>query len=104
MGHSLSDDAAYQLGLREYSKRAGVTTLVTSEDKDEESVLERISSLPPGVVNVETECRLEVEERISEEGESGSGKKEADGESEETKRESADLGLWRMDSIRRSVG
>lgn len=71
--------------------------MVTSEDKDDEGALERISSLPPGVVNVEIEHKLEVEDRISEE-ELGKG---GDEESAETRRGSGDLGLWRMDSIRR---
>ena len=52
------------MGLREYSKSVGVTTVVTAaavgKEVDEEMVFERINSMPPNVVNVETEYVREV--------------------------------------------
>tara|TARA_R110002060_G_scaffold27138_4_gene36877 strand:+ start:367 stop:627 length:261 start_codon:yes stop_codon:yes gene_type:complete len=52
---------AYHMGLRDLSRKSGVTTLVTAKDYDDLE-LERISTLPPNVVTIETEHIREVSE------------------------------------------
>ncbi|KAF4630354.1 hypothetical protein G7Y89_g7792 [Cudoniella acicularis] len=57
----VSEVSAYELGLSEYLKKGGVTTLVTaSKDRDDE--MEGIKSMPPNVITVESRCVREVEE------------------------------------------
>lgn len=64
----ISDLGAYELGLKEYSKKGRVTTLVTaSRDRDDDYDLEKINSLPPNCVTVETEHIRKVEDLIVEE-------------------------------------
>ena len=52
---------AYHLGLRDLSRKSGVTTFVTAKDYDDLE-LERINTLPPNVVTIETEHTREVSE------------------------------------------
>jgi hypothetical protein len=56
----LSELAAYELGLREWQKVAGITTVVTAKEPDDELGLDRINSIPPNVVTVETAHMREV--------------------------------------------
>lgn len=49
------------MGLRDLSRKSGVTTLVTAKDYDDLE-LERINSMPPNVVTIETEHTREVSE------------------------------------------
>jgi hypothetical protein len=50
------------LGLSEYTKRGGVTTLVTATKDVDEDELERVQSIiPPNVITVESEHVVEVE-------------------------------------------
>ncbi len=56
---ALSDIEIYHQGLREFSKTAGVTTIVTAKDYDDLE-LDRINSMPPNVVSVETKHTREV--------------------------------------------
>ena len=68
----ISDPGAYEIGLREYSKKGRVTTLVTaSRDRDDDYNLEKINSLPPNCVTVETEHIRKVEELVIEEADLG---------------------------------
>jgi hypothetical protein len=56
----LSELAAYELGLREWQKVAGVSTVVTAKEPDDELDLDRINRIPPNVVTVETAHVREV--------------------------------------------
>lgn len=56
----LSELEAYELGLREWQKVVGVTTVVTAKEPDDELPLDRINSIPPNVVTVETAHVREV--------------------------------------------
>lgn len=54
--------AAYELGLREWQRVAGgVTTIVTAKEPGDELALDRITSIPPNVVTVESAYVREVE-------------------------------------------
>ncbi|KAG4438874.1 hypothetical protein IFR05_005663 [Cadophora sp. M221] len=55
----ISDMEAYHMGLRDLSRKSGVTTMVTAKDYDDLE-LERINSMPPNVVTIETEYTMEV--------------------------------------------
>ncbi|KAL2069572.1 hypothetical protein VTL71DRAFT_14251 [Oculimacula yallundae] len=55
----ISDMEAYHMGLRDLSRKSGVTTMVTAKDYDDLE-LERINSMPPNVVTIETEHTREV--------------------------------------------
>ncbi|KAH6713901.1 hypothetical protein BKA61DRAFT_689243 [Leptodontidium sp. MPI-SDFR-AT-0119] len=57
----ISDMEAYHMGLRDLSRKSGVTTMVTAKDYDDLE-LERINSMPPNVVTIETEHTMEVSE------------------------------------------
>jgi len=48
-----SELAGYELGLREWQKTVGVTTVVTAKEPDDELGVDRINSIPPNVVTVE---------------------------------------------------
>ncbi|KAH8684774.1 hypothetical protein BGZ60DRAFT_427121 [Tricladium varicosporioides] len=52
--------SASEIGLSEYLKRGGVTTLVTAKEMEDGGDLERINSMPPNVITVESECVREV--------------------------------------------
>ena len=57
----LSELAAYELGLREWQKLTGVTTVVTAKEPEHETEVDRISSIPPeGAITVETAHVREV--------------------------------------------
>jgi hypothetical protein len=56
----LSEIAAYELGLREWRKATGVTTVVSAKEPDDELALDRISTIPPNVVTIETAHIREV--------------------------------------------
>lgn len=57
----LSELAAYELGIREWQKLTGVTTVVTAKEPDHETEVDRISSIPPqGAIAVETAHVREV--------------------------------------------
>ncbi|KAH8791908.1 hypothetical protein BGZ57DRAFT_872647 [Hyaloscypha finlandica] len=56
----LSEIAAYELGLREWQKATGVTTIVSAKEPDDELALDRISTIPPNVVTIETAHVREV--------------------------------------------
>ncbi|PMD35240.1 hypothetical protein L207DRAFT_516175 [Hyaloscypha variabilis F] len=56
----LAELAAYERGLREWQRMTGVTTVVTAKDADDEMGLDRISSIPPNVIGVETAHVREV--------------------------------------------
>jgi hypothetical protein len=55
-----SELAAYELGLREWQRVTGVTTIVTAKEPDDEMALDRISNIPPNVVTIETAHVREV--------------------------------------------
>ncbi|CZS96658.1 uncharacterized protein RCO7_14420 [Rhynchosporium graminicola] len=55
----ISDMEAYHMGLRDLSRKSGVTTMVTAKDYDDLE-LKRINSMPPNVVTIETEHTREV--------------------------------------------
>ncbi len=51
----LSELAAYELGLREWQRLTGVTTVVTAKEPDHEVEVDRISRIPSqGAITVET--------------------------------------------------
>ena len=56
------------IGLSEYTKRGGVTTLVTATRDTDEDELSRVQSeIPPNVITVDSEHVVEIEqERVSE--------------------------------------
>jgi len=56
----LSEIAAYELGLREWREATGVTTVVSAKEPDDELALDRISTIPPNVVTIETAHIREV--------------------------------------------
>jgi hypothetical protein len=57
----LSELAAYELGLREWSEMTGVTTVVTAKEPEHEMEVDRISSIPPqGAIAVDTAHVREV--------------------------------------------
>ncbi|KAH6679673.1 hypothetical protein B0J14DRAFT_650057 [Halenospora varia] len=56
----VSSAPASEIGLSEYLKRGGVTTLVTAKDMEDGGELERMNSMPPNVITVESECVREV--------------------------------------------
>ncbi|CZS92660.1 uncharacterized protein RAG0_03203 [Rhynchosporium agropyri] len=55
----ISDMEAYHMGLRDLSRKSGVTTMVTAKDYDDLE-LKRINSMPPNMVTIETEHTREV--------------------------------------------
>ncbi|KAK0120007.1 hypothetical protein ONS95_011425 [Cadophora gregata] len=57
----ISDMEAYHMNLRDLSRKSGVTTMVSAKDFDDLE-LERINTLPPNVVTIETEHTMEVSE------------------------------------------
>jgi len=56
----LSELAAYEFGLREWQKVAGVTTIVTAKEPDDELGVDSIRGIPPNVVTVQTAHVREV--------------------------------------------
>lgn len=91
---TISDLEAYHYGLRDLSRKPGVTTMVTVKDRDELD-MERIRSMPMNVVTVTVETDIQHrdlgESDFSSAGNDGSACTE-------------DVGLQRMDTLESREG